>query len=174
MLQNLLNWRIHIIFLGRSVFASKEYSDISGIFSKNVWSENFKLALYKKYFPLRIFILNVRYNQKILDLLLLFYKFLKALRQLSQKVWPKILTPYFFNSNLYLTFLRSCFENIFKIVCINKTQNLPYCSSLQSVVIYNFNEMESTFPVPFRDYVTDCYGSVAWFMVSICLMGKGK
>ena len=35
-----------------------------------------------------------------------------------QKIWPKILTPYFFYSNLYLTFLRSSCENIFKIVCI--------------------------------------------------------
>ena len=43
---------------------------------------------------------------------------LKALKQPCQKFWPKILTPYFFYSNLYLTFLRSCCEKIFKIVCI--------------------------------------------------------
>ena len=33
----------------------------------------------------------------------------KALRQPSQKVWSKILTPYFFHSNLYLHFLIPCF-----------------------------------------------------------------
>ena len=43
---------------------------------------------------------------------------LKALKQPSQIFWPKILTPYFFYSNIYLTFLRLCCENIFKIVCI--------------------------------------------------------
>ena len=37
---------------------------------------------------------------------------LKALRQLSQNVWPKILTPYFF------TVTSTNCENIFKIVCI--------------------------------------------------------
>ena len=37
---------------------------------------------------------------------------LKALRQLSQNVWPKILTPYFF------TVPSTNCENIFKIVCI--------------------------------------------------------
>ena len=31
---------------------------------------------------------------------------------------PKILKPYFFYSNFYLIFLRSCCENIIKIVCI--------------------------------------------------------
>ena len=43
---------------------------------------------------------------------------LKTLKEPSQKFWPKILTLYFFHSDLYLTFLRSCCENIFKIVCI--------------------------------------------------------
>ena len=43
---------------------------------------------------------------------------LQMLRQPSKKFWPKILTPYFFYSNLYLHFLRPCCENIFKIVCI--------------------------------------------------------
>ena len=43
---------------------------------------------------------------------------LKVLRQPKQNFWPKILTPYFYYSNLYLTFLRSCCENIVKIVCI--------------------------------------------------------
>ena len=44
---------------------------------------------------------------------------LKALRQPSQIFWPKILTPhFFFYSNLYLNFLRSCCGNTFKIVCI--------------------------------------------------------
>ena len=54
----------------------------------------------------------------------------------------------------------------------NKYQNLPYCFSLQSVVVYNFTEIESTFPVPFWDYVADCL----WFrdMVSICLRRKRK
>ena len=61
------------------------------------------------------------------------YSYLKALKQPSQKFWSKILTPYFLYINLYLTFLRSCCENIFKIICIvsrkleNKSQNLPYC-----------------------------------------------
>ena len=35
-----------------------------------------------------------------------------------QKFWPKILRPYSFYSNLYLPFVRSCCENIFKIVSI--------------------------------------------------------
>ena len=43
---------------------------------------------------------------------------LKALKRPRQKFWPKILVPYFLYSNLYLTFLRSCCGNIFKIVCI--------------------------------------------------------
>ena len=43
---------------------------------------------------------------------------LKVLKQPSQKFSPKILTLYFIYSNLYLTILRSCCENIFKIVCI--------------------------------------------------------
>ena len=43
---------------------------------------------------------------------------LKARKQPSQIFWPEILTPYLFYSNLYLTFLGSCCENIFKIVCI--------------------------------------------------------
>ena len=43
--------------------------------------------------------------------------YLNALRQPNQKFWPKILTPYFFYSNLYLHYLRPCCENIFKIVC---------------------------------------------------------
>ena len=50
--------------------------------------------------------------------LMLLWQYLKALKHSSQKFWPKILTPYFFYSNLYLIFLRSCCENIFKIVCI--------------------------------------------------------
>ena len=54
----------------------------------------------------------------------------------------------------------------------NKSQNLPYCSLLQSLVVYNFTEIESTFPVPFWDYVADCL----WLrdMVSIYLIRKGK
>ena len=38
--------------------------------------------------------------------------------------------------------------------------------------VYNFTEIESTFPVPFWDYVADCL----WLrgMVSICLIRKGK
>ena len=46
------------------------------------------------------------------------YSYLKALKQPSQKFWSKILTPYFLYINFYLTFLRSCCENIFKIICI--------------------------------------------------------
>ena len=30
-----------------------------------------------------------------------------------------------------------------------KNHNLPYCSLLKSVVVYNFSEIESTFPVLF-------------------------
>ena len=41
-----------------------------------------------------------------------------TLRQPGPKFWPKILTPYFFHSNLYLHFLRPCREDIFKILCI--------------------------------------------------------
>ena len=49
---------------------------------------------------------------------------------------------------------------------------MQYCSSFQSVVVYNFTEFESTFPVLFWDYLADCL----WLldMVSICLMRKGK
>ena len=45
------------------------------------------------------------------------YYFLKALRQPSQKFWPRIPTTYFRYSNLYLHFFRPCCKNIFKIVC---------------------------------------------------------
>ena len=68
------------------------------------------------------------------------WHYLKALKQPSQKFWPKILRPYFFYSNLYLHFLRPCCENIFKIVCIvqrkleNRSHNLLCYSSLQLVV----------------------------------------
>ena len=66
----------------------------------------------------------------------------------------------------------------FQIVCKvseklwNKSHNLPYCSSIQSVVAYNFTEIESTFPVLLWDYVADCL----WLrgMVSFCLLRKGK
>ena len=49
---------------------------------------------------------------------------------------------------------------------------MTYCSSLQPVVVYNFSEIESTFSVPFGDYVADCW----WLrgMVSICLIGKSE
>ena len=55
---------------------------------------------------------------------------------------------------------------------LNKSRNLPYCSSLQSAVICNFTEIESTFPVPFWDYLANCL----WLggMVSICLIRKDK
>ena len=54
----------------------------------------------------------------------------------------------------------------------NKFHNLTYCSSLQPVVVYNLNEIESTFPLPLWDYVANCW----WLcgMVSICLIKKGK
>ena len=41
---------------------------------------------------------------------------LKGTGQPSQKILAKNLTPYFLDSNLYLHFLRSCCENIFKMV----------------------------------------------------------
>ena len=52
----------------------------------------------------------------------------------------------------------------------NKSHNLTYCSSFEPV--YNFSEIESTFSVPFEDYVADCW----WLrgMVSFCLIGKGE
>ena len=80
---------------------------------------------------------------------------LKALRQPRQRFWPKILTSYFFCSNLYLNFLRSCYENISKFVCVVSekigkwTWQFGYCSSPQPVPVYNFRETESTFSVPF-------------------------
>ena len=54
----------------------------------------------------------------------------------------------------------------------NKSPNLTYCFSLQPIVVYNFSEIESTFSVPFGNYVADCW----WLrgMVSICLIGKGE
>ena len=36
----------------------------------------------------------------------------------------------------------------------NKSHNLTYYSSLQTVVVYNFSEVEHNFMVPFWDYVT--------------------
>ena len=49
---------------------------------------------------------------------------------------------------------------------------MPYCFSLQSVVVCNFTEIESTSPVPFWNYVANCL----WLchMVSVCLIKKGK
>ena len=49
---------------------------------------------------------------------------------------------------------------------------MTYCSSLQPVAIYNFSEIESTFPMPFWDYVVNCWGFRG--MVSICFIGKGE
>ena len=103
---------------------------------------------------------------------------LKAVRPPWQKFWPKILTPYFLYSNLYLHFLRPFCENIFKFVCIvseqlgNKSHNMEYCSSLQPEVVYNFSEIKSTFQVPFLKLRGDCW----WLrgMVSICLTRKDK
>ena len=48
-------------------------------------------------------------------------------------------------SKLYVQFLKK--EE-------NKSNNLTYCSSLQLVIVYNFSEIESIFPVPFWDYKT--------------------
>ena len=87
---------------------------------------------------------------------------LKAVRPPRQKFWPKILTPSFLYSNLYLHFLRPFCENIFKFVCIvseqlgNKSHNMKYCSSLQPEVVYNFSEIKSTFQVPFLKLRGDC------------------
>ena len=49
---------------------------------------------------------------------------------------------------------------------------MPYYSSLQSVVVYNFTEIKTTFQVLFWDYVADCL----WFLgiTSICLTRKAK
>ena len=54
----------------------------------------------------------------------------------------------------------------------NESQNLPYCCSLQSAVVYSFSEIGSTFPVLFWHYVANCL----WLpgMVSICSIGKCK
>ena len=85
-----------------------------------------------------------------------FYLFyLKALRQ--TRFWPNIRTSYFFYSNLYLHFLRPCYENVFvKNLYVffqrklgNKSHNLSYCSSLQPRVVYNFSEIEITFLASF-------------------------
>ena len=100
---------------------------------------------------------------------------LKILRQPSKKFWPKILTPYFFIyffflQYLYLHFLRSCCENIFKILCIvsekigkqisefailllASTRSL-FTISLKSKVLFQCR-CEFTWPT--------IYGSVAWF-----------
>ena len=72
---------------------------------------------------------------------------LKALRQPSQKFWPKILTPYFFYSKFYLTILRSCCENIFKIVCIVSEKigkqisefALVFLASIRSCLQFHWN-----------------------------------
>ena len=54
----------------------------------------------------------------------------------------------------------------------NKSHNLTHCSSLHPIVVYNFSEIESTFPLSFWNYVAKCW----WLcgMVSICLIRKGK
>ena len=54
----------------------------------------------------------------------------------------------------------------------NKSHNLPYCSSFQSVVVYKSTEIKSTFPVRFWDYVAGCL----WLrgIVSICFLRKGN
>ena len=54
----------------------------------------------------------------------------------------------------------------------NKSHNLTYCTSLQPVVVYNFSEIENTFPVSFWDYVANC--RCLHGMVSICSIRKGK
>ena len=54
----------------------------------------------------------------------------------------------------------------------NKSHNLTYCSLLQAAVVHSFRKIKSAFPVPFWDYVADCW----WLhgMVSICLIRKGS
>ena len=49
---------------------------------------------------------------------------------------------------------------------------MTYCSLLQPTVVNNFSETESTFSVPFGDYLAHCW----WLcgMISICLIGKGE
>ena len=49
---------------------------------------------------------------------------------------------------------------------------MTYCFLLQPAVVHNFSQIDSTFSVPFRDYVANCW----WFhgMVSICLIGKDE
>ena len=61
--------------------------------------------------------------------------------------------------------------NIFKIVYVtsdkigNEFLNLACCSSLRSVVVYNFSEIESTFLIPFWDITwLSVDNSVTWFM----------
>ena len=59
----------------------------------------------------------------------------------------------------------------FQIKVGNKSHNLTYCFSFQTVVVYNFSEIESTFPVSFWDYVAGCW----WLdMVFMCLIRRGR
>ena len=81
-------------------------------------------------------------------------KDLKALGQPSQKFCLKILAPYFFlqqplpklPKTMLLKYFQNCmysFRENWEIIFTN----LTYCSSLQPVVVFNFSEIESTFPV---------------------------
>ena len=74
-----------------------------------------------------------------------FSKYYKALRQHSQKFWPKILTPYLFYSNLYLHFLRPCREKIVCIVSEKIGKSIPqfdivFLASILSCLQFQWNK----------------------------------
>ena len=86
--------------------------------------------------------------------------YLKALRQPSQKFSAKNSSALFFQSNLYLDVLDHAVKIFSKLhgqflrkVAINLT-GLTYCFSPQPEVVYNFSEIESTFPVPISSFST--------------------
>ena len=78
---------------------------------------------------------------------------LKTLRQLDQNIFAKKSNTFFFYSNRYLHCIRPDCENIFQIVYVISEKIVKkilqtYCCSTELVAVYNFSEIESTFPTP--------------------------
>ena len=98
-----------------------------------------------------------------------YFLLLNVLRKHSQKFQPKILTPYFYN-NLYLHFLRKCFQNgmySFRENCeISPTiwDTVP-CFNPELLIISVKSKV-----------LFQCYSDCWWLcgMVSICLSRKDK
>ena len=80
---------------------------------------------------------------------------LKALRQLSQNVWPKILTPYFF------TVTSTNCENIFKIVCIVSEKIGKQIS--QFYILFPASTRSCLFTTSLKSKVLfQCHSEITW------------